>query len=134
MMASILHTIGGNYEDSMLRHILGSSILVHVTDMVNGTTDCIQESRASTHLVIVASHRLHFINIYAVVKNLAVVVEKHSGYINFTFLLSLLLDSRIEATDGVSFKAGHRAASVKDKYKFCDVVFHKKIPPFVFVP
>ena len=47
VMAGILHAVGGDDEQGVLRHVLGPGVAVDVPDVVDGPADGVQQRRAA---------------------------------------------------------------------------------------
>ena len=102
----------------MLRDILSSCVLVDISDVMNCATDCIQKSCAAPNGIVISGHGFDTLDAYAVMNNLAGVVEEDGGDQGFALCVLLLFNHRVKAANGVSFKPTHRAAAVKDKDDF----------------
>ena len=62
----VLHTIGCNDEQRMLRHVFLTGILVDVPDMMDSSADCVQKRRAATDRILLIRHRRNIFHIHTV--------------------------------------------------------------------
>ena len=126
MTACVFHTVGGDDEDGMLGDIFGARVLMDIADVVDCSSECIQKCGAAVGGIFLLGQRLNLVDVHAVVNDLCCVGKQHGGNIALAVELLLLLNHCVEAADGVGLEPCHRAALVKDKYQFSDVVFHNK--------
>ena len=64
-VTSILLTICGGDKHRVCRYIFGASILMNVTNMVDSTTNCINESRGASDGVFFVCHRTNSGELYS---------------------------------------------------------------------
>ena len=95
-----------------------------ISNVMDRSADSVNQSRRTANRIVVFCQLVDFRKLHTVMKHLADMIKKNRGNITFAVLFALFLDQRIETADCVAFQARHRAASVKNKYQFCNVVFH----------
>ena len=95
-----------------------------IADVVDGTAHRIQQGRAAPDIVFFLCQLDSGIQRQPVMDDLRNIVKEDCRNIRLSRLCLLLLDHGIEATDGVLFKARHRASAVQDKYQFCQILLH----------
>ena len=79
----------------------------------------IQKRCAAPDIILPFIHRLNFLNIDAVIKDLSLIIKKHNGDTGLTSLFFLLLYKAVEAADRIRFQTSHGSAPVNDKYQLC---------------
>ena len=110
--AGVLHAVGGDDEEGLVRHVLPPGVFVDVADVVDGAAHRIQERGAAAHEVLLLGQRRDFVQGQPVVDDLALVVKEHRGDEGFPGLPPLLFDQRVEAADGVRLQPCHGSAPV----------------------
>ena len=127
-VAGVLHAVGGDDEEGVLRHILGPGVLVDISDVVDGPADGVQQGGAAPDRVLLFRDGPDIAHLHPVVKHLAPVIEEDSGNEGLAGLLLLLFDHGVEAADGVALQSLHGAAAVQNEHQFRQILLHKKSP------
>ena len=122
--AGIFHAVGRDDEDGLFGHVFLSGVFMHVADVVDRMSECIQKRRAAPYIVLTSGHGLNLADIHAVVENFLHIVEENCGHISFPVLFFLLIDHAVETADRIGFQPVHGSASVQYKNKFCQSFSH----------
>ena len=122
--ACILHTVGGDNHDGVLGYVVFGQVLVDFPDMLDRTTDSIEQCSAPTDEVLVSDHRGYFRNCQPIMQGFDHIVEEHRGNQGFTGLLLMRFQGRIEAADGIVFQTLHGSASIDDENQFGQTLLH----------
>ena len=122
--ARVFQAVRNNHKQSVRGYILGAGIFVNVTDMVNGAAECVQKRGTAADKIGLFGHRLHGLQINAVIQNLCRIRKQNRGNIHFSVLFFLFFEHGVKPADCVLLQAVHRSASIQNEHQFCCVVFY----------
>ena len=115
-LTGILHAVCRNDEQSFFRYIFFPGILMNMCDMMDRSSDGIQQCRAAAHIILLLGHWLDFSDINTVIQHLVPIVKKHYRDQCVSFLLFLPLDHAVESADGILLQSAHGSAAIEDHY------------------
>ena len=127
LAAGIFQAVGGDDEQRLFRSVFGSGVLVHHSDVLDGTAHRIQQRGGTAGAVLVLGHRLHPLQRHAVVQHGAMIVEQHGADQYGALLLLLLADHTVKAANGVLLHTAHGTAAIQNKNQFCHVKLLLKV-------
>ena len=122
----IFHSIRRDDEQGVRRNIFLSRILVDVADVVDRTSNRIQQGGAAAHTILAIRHGLDVSDINAVMDHFADIVKEDGGDQRFAGSFLLLFNHGVEAADRVGLKSTHGTAAVKDKDDLSQILIHCK--------
>ena len=126
--AGVLHAVGGDNKQGVLRHVLRPGVLVDVADVVDSPADGVQQCCAAPDIVLFVGDGPDLAHLHPVVEYLGPVIKEDGGDEGLARFLSLLFNHGVEAADGVPLQPLHGAAAVQDENKFRQILLHNKSP------
>ena len=127
--AGILHAVGNNHKQHLIRPVFRGHRLLYRRDLPNGLSHGVQQGRAAPDIILPLRDRRHCLDLQPVMEQFVLVIKQYRRDPDAARLRFLLLQHGVVAADGVRFQTAHGATTVTEKDQFQFLFTHKKFLP-----